>query len=359
MVFDIKNFLENIFAPGKNETLSIMIDTPRDEEQDTSEWKERRLMAEEWLKRISSISGKWGLKVNPLVTYKATLNHNARLPNKCMMGTKETKTKDVIKNSTIILSMPEYSATAPLYEYSKSMKKLRVGSMPGAQKFMEKTGLAADYGEIAEKCNSLISILENAIGAEVLFSTGHQCYFDLTRNKFYGDDGMLHPKTGGTEKSTSNLPAGEVYTVPNEESGSLTKGKLPFPEGNEVGVFVISENKIIEVQGDSPGIEDLRSKMEQDPGWCNVAEFAIGVNNKATVTGNILQDEKAGFHWAFGLSEHLGGITSEDKFNSPENVIHRDFVYAKDNEIECSLLEIIFPDNSRKILIRAGELVDI
>jgi len=359
MIFNIESFLEKIFAPGKNETLSIMIDTPRDEEQDTSEWQERRLMAAEWLDKISSISGKWGMKVNPLVTYKATGNQNARLPNKCLVGTKEMKTRDVIKNSTIILSMPEYSATAPLYTFSKSTKNLRVGSMPGAQKFMEKTGLAADYGEIADKCNSLISILENAIGAEVLFSTGHQCYFDLSRNKFHADDGMLHPKTGGTEKSTSNLPAGEVYTVPNEEPGSLTKGKLPFSEGKEVGVFIVNENKIIKVQGDSPETAELRSKMEDDPAWCNIAEFAIGVNNKATVTGNILQDEKAGFHWAFGLSEHLGGTIGEDNFNSAENVIHRDFVYAKDNEIECSLLEIVFPDNSRKILIRAGCLVDI
>lgn len=359
MIFDIANFLEKIFAPGKNETLSIMIDIPRDKEQDTSEWKERRLMASEWLEKIGSISKKWGLKVNSLVTYIATNNHNARLPNKCLVGTRKMKTRDLIKNSTIILSMPEYSATAPLYKYSLSLKRLRVGSMPGAQKFMENTGLAADYREIADKCNSLISILENAIGAEVLFSTGHQCYFDLTENKFYGDDGMLHPETGGTEKSTSNLPAGEVYTVPNEKPGSLTKGELPFSEGKEKGVFVISENKIIEVQGDSPETSELRSKMEKDPGWCNIAEFAIGVNNKATVTGNILQDEKAGFHWAFGLSEHLGGITGQDKFKFPENVIHRDFVYAKDNEIECSLLEIIYSDSSRKILIRAGELVDI
>ncbi len=356
MIFDIAIFLEKIFSPGKNETLTIMIDLPRDKENDSAEWEERRQMAADWLEKISSISDKWGLKVNPLVTYKATYNHNARLPNKCMVGSKEMKTREVIKKSTIILSMPEYSATAPLYAYSRSLKKLRVGSMPGAQRFMENSGLAADYGKIADKCNSLISILKNAVGAEVLFSSGHQCYFDLTKNKFYGDDGMLHPKTGGTEKSTSNLPAGEVYTVPNEEPGSLTRGKLPFSEGNEKGVFIINENKIIEVQGDSPETAELRNKMEEDPGWCNIAEFAIGVNDKAEVTGNILQDEKAGFHWAFGLSEHLGGITGEDKFNSPENVTHRDFVYAKDNEIECSLLEIIFPDNSRKILIRAGEL---
>ena len=199
--------------------------------------------------------------------------------------------------------------------------------------------------------------MENCIGAEVTFSTGHKCYFDLGKNKYYGDDGMLHPETGGTEKSCSNLPAGEVYTVPNEEPGSMTAGELPFSEGEDRGVFIVSENRIIEVQGESSGAAELRRKMEEDPAWCNIAEFAIGVNDLAIVTGKTLQDEKAGFHWAFGLSDHLGGTTGEDKFNSPDNVIHRDFVYAKGNDIECSLLEIIFPDNSRQTLIRDGELI--
>ena len=357
MSFNMEKFIYNIFAPGKDETLTIMIDTPEFPEQDTIEWQQRREMANDWLDQLIAISAKWELNVNPLVTYQATGNHNSGLPENCSMGNDTFRTEDVIKNSTIILSMPEFSATAPLYEYSLKTKKLRVGSMPGLGRFMEDTGLSADYGKIADKCNALIEIMKDAIGAEASFATGHKCYFDLSKNKFYGDDGMLHPETGGTEKSCSNLPAGEVYIVPNEEPGSLTNGELPFSEGKEEGVFVVRENKIVKVLGNSAETAELRRKIEEDPAWTNIAEFAIGVNDKATVTGNILQDEKAGFHWAFGLSEHLGGITGEDKFNSPENVIHRDFVYAKGNNIECSLLEIIFPDNSRQVLIRNGELI--
>jgi len=357
MHFDIKNFLEKIFAPGEDEVFTIMIDLPENNKQDTQEWKDRRAMAEEWLQKVKRVSGDWGMTVNPLVTYRATGNHNAGLPEKCMLGGKEAVTSDVINRSTILLSMPEFSATAPLYDYSLKGDRLRVGSMPGVARFMEDTGLAADYGEIAEKCNTLIRILRNCIGAEVTFSTGHRCYFELGENKFYGDDGMLHPETAGTEKSCSNLPAGEVYAVPNEAFGSLTAGELPFSEGEDQGVFMVSENRIIEVQGNSTGAAKLRDNMKMDPAWCNIAEFAIGVNDLAIVTGNTLQDEKAGFHWAFGLSDHLGGTTGEDQFNSPDNVIHRDFVYAKGNNIECSLLEIVFPDNSRQTLIRDGELI--
>jgi len=357
MIFNMEEFIENIFSPESNEIFTIMIDIPENLEQDNQEWQERRSMAKEWLEAIKGIAKKWDMVINPLVTYKATGNHNSSLPKKCLIGNKEAETTDVIKGSTIILSMPEFSATAPLSKHSASSKKLRVGSMPGVAKFMENTGLAADYNKIAKKCDSLISFFNGAVGAEASFSTGHKCYFDLTKNEFHRDDGMLHPEAAGKEESISNLPAGEVYTVPNENSNSLTEGELPFNEGNERGVFVIKSNKIVEIQGNLNEISNLKKQMEEDPACSNIAEFAIGVNDKATVTGNILQDEKAGFHWAFGLSEHLGGTNGESNFISPENVIHRDFVYAKGNNIECSLLEIIFEDKTKRTLIKNGELL--
>ena len=357
MIFNMEKFIENIFAPQKGEILTIMTDIPNNKEQDNPEWKERRSMAEEWLEEIGKIAKKWDMQVNPLVTYKATGNHNANLPEKCSIGDEKIKTSEIIDKSTIILSMPEFSATAPLSKHSTSSKKLRVGSMPGVAKFMENTGLAADYNKIAKKCDSLISFFNGAVGAEASFSTGHKCYFDLTKNEFHRDDGMLHPEAAGKEESISNLPAGEVYTVPNENSNSLTEGELPFNEGNERGVFVIKANKIVEIQGNLNEISNLKKQMEEDPACRNIAEFAIGVNPKATVTGNVLQDEKAGFHWAFGLSEHLGGTNGESNFISPENVIHRDFVYAKGNVIECSLLEIIFEDKTKRTLIKNGELL--
>jgi len=359
MPFNMKKFIEKIFAPGKNEVLTIMIDIPHGSLFDTDEWKERRKMARMWHTKISEISSVWEMGINPLVTYKATGGHNSGLPEKCRIGDDDAKTDDIIRKSTIILSMPEYSATAPLYEYSRSLKRLRVGSMPGAAKFMEETGLSADYGEISRKCKILVEIIGKAESAEVLFSTGHKCFFDLSENGSFVDDGILHPQMGGTDLSTSNLPAGEVYTVPNEGPDSRTKGELPFKIEGDTGVFRIRANKITDVFGEGEKIAVLREQMNRDKAWRNIAEFAIGVNDKAVVTGNVLQDEKAGFHWAYGRSDHLGGITGVDKFLSPDNVVHTDIVYAKGNPIVCSLLEMIFPDNSRKTLIKNGELIEL
>ncbi|MEN8154420.1 MAG: hypothetical protein ABFR75_10400 [Acidobacteriota bacterium] len=359
MPFSIKMFIEKIFAPAKNEVLTIMIDVPHGSISDTGEWKERREMARDWHSKISKLSSVWGMEINPLVIYKATGGHNSDLPEKCFTGDREVITAEIIKGSTIILSMPEYSATAPLYEYSRSLKRLRVGSMPGAAKFMEETGLSADYMEISKRCKVLVEIMEKAKGAEVTFSSGHKCYFDISVNGSFIDDGILHPQMGGTDLSTSNLPAGEVYCVPDEKQGSRTEGELPFQVDGETGLFRVRENRITEIEGEGDSIAELREKMNRDEAWRNIAEFAIGVNEKATVTGNVLQDEKAGFHWAYGRSDHLGGITGVDKFLSPDNVVHTDIVYAKGNPIECSLLKLIFPDNTEKILIEDGKLIEL
>jgi len=87
---------------------------------------------------------------------------------------------------------------------------------------------------------------------------------------------------------------------------------------------------------------------------CNIAEVAIGCNDKAVVTGNVLEDEKAGFHWAFGRSDHLGGIIGIHAFSAPDKVIHKDIVYAIGNPIVCSKLDFIFMDGKRKTAICEG-----
>jgi hypothetical protein len=358
MGFEMKAFIDDIFAPLKGEILTIMIDLPHGSIMDNPEWNDRREMASEWLSKIKKCAGQWELTVNPLITYRATGGDNADLPDNCYMKEKIFPMKSIVEASTIIISMPEFSATAPLYEYSLRMKQLRVASMPGAARFMEETGLSADYKKIREKCDALVPIFNWATGAEVVFSTGHHCYFDLTGPAIaYGEDGILHPERGGTEYSCANIPAGEVYIVPEEGPNSLTRGDLPFMLGGELGVFKVRSNRIVETVGKGHQIEMLGNQVHRDRAWQNIAEFAIGVNDQATITGNVLQDEKAGFHWAYGRSDHLGGKVGIKDFISPDNVVHRDTVYATCNPVVCTSLEMIFPDGSKKQLIRDGFLL--
>ncbi len=357
MAFDLGKFFQDIFKPEADEVVTIVIDLPHGNIEDNPEWQERREMAAQWHKKLVEIKDRWGLKVNPVVTYLATGGNNADLPETCLFGGEERPLVEVIKESTIMLAMPEFSATAPLYGFTKQPGRLRAGSMPGVAPFMQESGLSADYNKIAERCRTLEPIFNRAIGAEVEFSTGHKCYFDLpAENEALLDDGILHPERAGTDMSLSNLPAGEVFCVPNENEDSKTNGELPEKIGDEIAVYVIRNNRVVDVIGDGGEVKELRAKFKEDPAWCNLAEFAIGLNDKARVTGIVLEDEKAGFHWAYGRSDHFGGKIGVADFISKDNVVHQDIVYAKGSPISCKKLEMIFPDDTRQVLILDGEL---
>lgn len=333
-----------------------MYDLPTAKIPDNVEWKARRKMADEWHKIITGFAEKYKLKVNPVISYEAGGAHNMDLPEFGMCEGIIVNITEMVSQTTILLSMPEYSASAPLLILSQNKPDLRVASMPGLTKAMEKTGLAADYSKVAEDCEKLAELFEQAIGVEVHFSTGHQCYFDISDNKIpLQDNGRLHKSNLSGGPRLRNLPSGEVCVAPNENPDSLTSGHLPIIQNDHLLVLKVEQNKIIDVEGDSKEAKKQRKDFVKEPAMCNIAEVAVGCNDMADVTGNLLEDEKAGFHWAYGRSDHLQGKIGVKDFSSPEKVIHLDFVYAKGNPIICKKLEFIHPDGQKTLAIRDGQ----
>jgi hypothetical protein len=68
----------------------------------------------------------------------------------------------------------------------------------------------------------------------------------------------------------------------------------------------------------------------------------------------VLEDEKAGFHWAYGRSDHLGGVIGVSAFQSPETVVHTDIVYAKGNPVQIGSAVLVHPDEGKRIVIADG-----
>lgn len=352
MPFNLEKFFVDIFAPQKGEVVTFMVDLPHGEIRERPEWVERREMASEWQKGLSQLASKFEIMVNPVLFYDATGSGNADLPKTGKMDSETVEIESILNNSTIVISMPQFSATAPLYSFAKRTMKQRICSMPGVTKEMEDTGLSADYAEVSRRCRSLAPFFDGATGAEVKFSTGHRCYFDISLDrKCHVSDGILHPDRPGFG---TNLPGGEVYVVPNEGSDSKTKGELPQMCDGDLVVYIVDKNKIVDIKGEGAKATLMRKKCAKDPAWQNIAEFAIGCNDKAKVRGIILEDEKAGFHWAYGRSDHLGGTVGVKDFTT--TVIHEDVVYAKDSPITCKRLDMIMKDGNRKTLIENGEL---
>ena len=354
MNFNLEKLFVDVFAPA-DEVVTIMYDLPTASIPDNVEWMARRKMAEEWHEKIEAFAKKYKIKINPVITYEASGAHNMDLPEYGLCEAKRIKIAEIVNQSTIVLSMPEFSASAPLLIFTQNNQDLRVASMPMITKAMEQTGLAADYNFIAGECKKLAILFENSVGIEVLFSTGHKCYFDISDNKTpLQDNGMLHKNTFAGDARLRNLPSGEVCVTPNENPNSLTRGQLPIMQNGQLLVLNVEQNKIVGVVGESAEAKQKLRDFMAEPAMCNIAEVAIGCNDEAKVTGNLLEDEKAGFHWAYGRSDHLQGKIGVKDFSSPDKVIHLDFVYAKESPLICRKLEFVRADGQRILAIRDG-----
>ncbi|MDX1388785.1 MAG: aminopeptidase [Acidobacteriota bacterium] len=363
VTFDLEKFLIDVFDPQPGERAAVLVDVPTTTVSDHAEWKARREMAVEWRDGLGGLGASRGFIVLPLVRYAATGTQGGDLPDEVEVGDERRGTAALFDEISLALVMSEFSATGALVDVCKrrpGADVFRAASMPGIQKRMEQTSLAADYAQVATHCRLLRAILEPAELAEIEFSTGHRCVFDLRHRVCETDDGYLHQdKTG--DIAAINLPSGETFQVPYEGEiegdPSRTEGELPVGEDGETVVFRVRENRIVEVEGDGAVAKSYTEFFEADPARRNVAEIAFGCNDRAEVTGNVLEDEKAGFHWAYGRSDHLGGVVGLDRFMSADTVVHQDIVYARGNPITITTADLIAPDGGRTTVIKNGDYI--
>jgi leucyl aminopeptidase (aminopeptidase T) len=350
--FDLEKFLVDVFAPVAGERAAVLTDVPTASSPDHAAWAERREMASSWRRGLQALGERIGFEVLPLVTYPAAGRSGASFP----------ADMDAFFDSvSLVLAFAEFSPTAALVDICKrrpGAAVFRAASMPGIEKRMEETSLAADYSQVAKRCRILKQAFLTADRAEVEFSTGHRCLFDLRFRVCEADDGYLH-RDKDDDLPVINLPSGETFQVPyeGEREGvpSRTAGELPVSEEGELVVFRVAENRIREVAGAGPVAKRYRAFFDEDAARGNVAELAFGCNDRAVVTGNVLEDEKAGFHWAYGRSDHLGGVVGLKHFASPDTVVHQDIVYARGNPITIARADLVTAEGKRTTVIRDGD----
>jgi hypothetical protein len=358
MEFDLLKLLTDVFEPEPGELVTVACDEPTNHDDDSAAWRERRAMAVQWQAAFASLGRARGFATNPLLTYPATHANNGELPAMGRMAGQDVPLVDTLLRSTLAAFLTEYSATAPLDGLAKVKEDFRAASMPGIEKRMERTALAADYREVARRCRILEEVLTGASALEVRFSTGHRCNFDLRFRTPLVDDGALPRHKDGDR--VINLPSGETFIVPyeGERPGlpSVTLGTIPMQVGDELVVMPVVANRIAKVEGDGKAARRMREVLTADPTRANIAEVAFGCNEWAEVTGNVLEDEKAGFHWAYGRSDHLGGTVGVAAFASPQTVVHQDIVYAKGNPIQVAEATVVSA-SGRTTVIRDGAYV--
>ena len=349
MAFNLIKLLNDVFAPAPGERVLVLVDLPRAGVPDTADWAERRRMAAEWREGFVRL----GCDVAPLLEMPASAGNNADLPVTGEAAGKTVSIAEAIARAHIVVAMTKHSATAPLSAHVKQRDDLRVASMPGVLRRMEQSALAADYAEVARRTHLLADRLTRAESAEVVFETGHAFAFDLRYRTGHADDGQCtRDKTGFR---LINLPSGEAFIVPYEgerpDDPSRTRGVIPVRWQGDTALLHVEANRITTIAGGAYA-DSLRRHFEVDPARRNIAELGLGCNDDAVVLGSVLEDEKAGFHWAYGRSEHLGGVTGPDAFRAPENVVHQDIVYADGCPLTMREITLVYPDATRECILR-------
>jgi len=334
----IKMF-KDVFKPISGESVLIIIDKPHGSIKDNENWVDRREMAKEWYISFKEFGKKSNFSVD-LLEYNATGMHNNLISNDIL---------NIAKKYNIVIAMTEYSASSSLIPICQGEGSItRCASMPTVERRMEKTAFKADYTLVQKNAIVLENMLNNAIGAEVSFSTEDKLFLDLRNRKAKSDKGDCSKKG-----QSINFPSGEACKVPYESVGeekkyygkSKTNGVLPVDYNGEIVKFQIKENRINKIVGDGNKAQEMEKFFEKNESRRNIAELGIGCNPNAVVTGNILEDEKVGgLHIAYGMSNFLGGKVESD--------VHQDICYPKGAPIEAKSLILICKDGSKIEIIK-------
>jgi leucyl aminopeptidase (aminopeptidase T) len=167
--------------------------------------------------------------------------------------------------------------------------------------------MSADYQQIAALTLSLAERLRGSSVAHITTDLGTDLHLSLAGRKWKTDTGQLQGRG-----VYGNLPAGEIYIAPLEDSaeGVLVIDKsLPGILLQESVRLMFERGRVTHVEGGA-GAECLRKAIAQHGEATRViAELGIGTNSRARLQGNLITDEKVlgTIHIAIGRNDFLGG----------------------------------------------------
>jgi leucyl aminopeptidase (aminopeptidase T) len=183
----------------------------------------------------------------------------------------------------------------------------RGATLPGVTEDMLARLMACDFPAMAERSRRVAELLTTADAARVTCPRGSDMTFDLTGREAIADDGDL-----SADGAFGNLPCGEGFISPLAGEGTLfavSLASLGLPDGPVE--LTVRNGRLAEVSGDWGARWTALMDGAGDDGR-NLAELGVGTNERATLTGNILEDEKmlGTVHVAFGASAGIGGTVS-------------------------------------------------
>jgi leucyl aminopeptidase (aminopeptidase T) len=183
----------------------------------------------------------------------------------------------------------------------------RGATMPGVTADMLARVMAVEFETMATRSKAVAELLTTGKVAHVSCPRGTHFTLELGERAGISDDGDLT-----AAGAFGNLPCGEGFIAPVNGEGRLVASSLaPLGISDPPATLTVHEGRLVSAQDGlgPPYLEQLEAHGELGT---NLAELGVGTNDRAILTGNVLEDEKilGTVHIAFGNSANFGGSVS-------------------------------------------------
>jgi len=238
----------------------------------------------------------------------------------------------------VVLAPTVQSLSHTAARKAASERGARVATLPGATEEMLARVMSADMDELRRRGRAVADALSAGVEARITCPNGSDLRLGIDGREAIPDAGEL-----GDRAAFGNLPCGEGFIAPVEGTANgrlVVDGTIAAVGRPQSPVELTVEGGHLVAAGGEEGERLLELLTAHGPDGTNVAELGIGTNEKAILTGNLLEDEKilGTAHVAFGASAGIGGTVQVP--------VHLDCVVMK-------------PDVAidGEPLVRAGELL--
>ena len=204
------------------------------------------------------------------------------------------------------LLITEKSLTHTRARINACKKGARIATMPSITEDIANRCLDVDYDSLKAESVRIYNIFKGTSNFKIRTVSGTNLTFDAGQGQFFGEHGGVLDYPG----ACGNLPEGEISFAPTSCDGVFVVD-ASFPELGVLSspiTFKVCDNVVYEITGERAG--EITDRLDRvGPKAYRIAEFGIGLNPKAKISGNILEDEKVigTIHIAVGNDLSYGG----------------------------------------------------
>jgi leucyl aminopeptidase (aminopeptidase T) len=208
----------------------------------------------------------------------------------------------------VVLCPTSKSLTHTDSRRAASAKGVRVATLPGVTEEVMVRCMNADYTQIAARTFRVCDLMRQTKVVRVTAPAGTDVTLPIEGREAHASSGLFREKG-----LWGNLPTGEAYLAPLE---GLSNG-IVVVDGSMASVgmvdqpirIVVKDGYATDITGGASARRLIELLEPHGKDARTVAEFGVGTNDRAILTGVILEDEKVmgTIHIAFGDNKSMGG----------------------------------------------------